>query len=165
MEKYRTNPATMRSQYARYTARIKRSLERMRLFLNCALALSVALLAGCNGGTVDQHALQRDAENVGSLASEGRLLAHDVTRGASTGIFVRVHAKELSVAAANLEDALGERPTSPGITADVRKLSRLAGRVSAELERLHLHPTDRRVAASLERPFARAADAADELAK
>ena len=155
----------MSSQYARNTTRIRKALERKGAFLNCALALSVALLAGCNGGTVDHHALQRDAERVGSLASEGRLLAHDVTNGASTGIFVRVHAKELSVAASNLEDALGERPTSPGIGMDVRKLSRLAGKVSAELERLHLHPTDPRVAASLEQPFARDADAADELAK
>lgn len=155
----------MSSQYARNTTRIKRALGRNGVFLNCGLALFVVLLAGCNGGTVDEHALHRDAENVSSLASEGRLLAHDVTGGASTGIFVRVHAKELSEAAANLEDALGERPTSPGIEVDVRKLSRLAGKVSAELERLHLHPTDPRVAASLEQPFARDGDAADELAK
>jgi hypothetical protein len=155
----------MSNQYARYTTRIKRALERNGVFLNCALAFSVALLAGCNGGTVDEHALHRDAEKVGSLASEGRLLAHDVTRGASTATFVRVQAKELSVAASNLEDALGERPTSPGIEVEVRKLSRLAGKVSAELERLHLHPTDARVAASLEEPLARDADTAGELAK
>jgi hypothetical protein len=80
-------------------------------------------------------------------------------------MFVRVHAKELSLSASDLEDALSERPTSPGITADVRRLSRLAGKVSDELERLHLHPTDRRVAAALERPLANDADAAEQLAK
>jgi hypothetical protein len=130
-----------------------------------ALAFLVLALAGCNGGTVDKHALQRDAENVASLASEGRLLADDVSRGRSTKYFVRVHAKELSRKASNLEDALAERQTTPGITSDVRKLSKLAGKVSRELERLHLHPTDRGVAVSLKKPLSDDADAADKLAK
>jgi hypothetical protein len=125
----------------------------------------VFALAGCNGGTVDKHALKRDAEKVGSLATEGELLANDVSRGASTKYFVRVRAKELSGAASDLEDALAKRPTSPGITSDVRKLSKLAGKVSRELEQLHLHPTDRGVAASLKRPLTDDADAADKLAK
>lgn len=129
------------------------------------LALLAAVVAGCNGGTVDKHALKRDAEKVSSLASEGGLLANDMSKGASTKYFARVHAKELSRAASNLADALGKRPTSPGITPDVRKLSRLAGKVSGQLEQLHLHPTDRRVAKSLEQPFKDDADAADKLAK
>jgi hypothetical protein len=130
-----------------------------------ALAFLVLALAGCNGGTVDNHALQRDAENVASLASEGGLLADDVSRGRSTKYFVRVHAKELSRKASNLEDALAERPTRPGITSDVRKLSKLAGKVSRELERLHLHPTDRGVAVSLKQPLSEDANAAGKLAK
>lgn len=129
------------------------------------LALLAAVVAGCNGGTVDKHALKRDAEKVSSLASEGGLLANDMSKGASTKYFARVHAKELSRAASNLADALGKRPTSPGITPDVRKLSKLAGKVSGQLEQLHLHPTDRRVAKSLEQPFKDDADAADKLAK
>jgi hypothetical protein len=129
------------------------------------LALLAALVAGCNGGTVDKHALKRDAEKVGSLASEGELLANDMSKGASTKYFARVHAKELSRAAADLADALGKRPTSPGITPDVRKLSKLAGKVSGQLEQLHLHPTDRQVARSLEQPFKDDVDAADKLAK
>jgi hypothetical protein len=130
-----------------------------------SLAVLVFAVTGCNGGTVDTHALQRDAENVASLASEGGLLADDVSRGRSTKYFVRVHAKELSRKASNLEDALAERPTSPAITSDVRKLSKLAGKVSRELERLHLHPTDRGVAVSLKQPLSDDADAADKLAK
>jgi hypothetical protein len=129
------------------------------------LAFLVLALAGCNGGTVDRHALKRDAENVASLASEGGLLADDVSRGRSTRYFVRVHAKELSSKASNLEVALAERPTSPGITAEVRKLSKLAGKASRELEQLHLHPTDRVVASSLKQPLSDDADAADKLAK
>jgi hypothetical protein len=137
----------------------------MKLVRGVALALLVFALAGCNGGTVDRHALKRDAENVASLASEGGLLADDVSRGRSTTYFVRVHAKELSRKASNLEDALAERPTTPGIRSDVRKLSQLAGKVSRELERLHLHPTDRGVAVSLKKPLSDDAHAADQLAK
>jgi hypothetical protein len=129
------------------------------------LALLAAVVAGCNGGTVDKHALKRDAEKVGSLATEGELLANDVSRGRSTKYFARVHAKELSRAAADLADALGKRPTSPGITPDVRRLSRLATKVSGQLEQLHLHPTDRQVAKSLEQPLNDDADAAGKLAK
>ena len=131
-----------------------------------ALALMLVLaLSGCNGGTVDEHALKRDSEKVGSLASEGSLLANDVSKGASTKYFVRVHAKEMSQAASDLQNALAIRPTSPGIKRDVRKLSKLAGKVSEELERLHLHPTDRGVAASLKEPLKADADAADQLGK
>jgi hypothetical protein len=130
-----------------------------------ALALLVLGLAGCNGGTVDKHALKRDAEKVASLATEGELLANDVSRGRSTKSFVRVHAKELSGAASGFQASLAKRPTSPGITTDVRNLSKLAGKLSRELEQLHLHPTDRNVAERLKQPLKDDADAADKLAK
>jgi hypothetical protein len=131
----------------------------------CATVFLVAALTGCNGGTVDRHALRRDAEKVASLATEGELLANDVSKGASTKPFASVHARELSEAASKLSDALAERPTSAGIERDVRKLSRLAARVSRHLEQLHLHPTDRRVAESLKQPLSRDAEAADQLSK
>jgi hypothetical protein len=131
----------------------------------CAAALLVLVLTGCNGGTVDRHALKRDAEKVSSLATEGELLANDMAKGASTKYFARVHAKELSRAASDMADALSQRPTSPGIESDVRKLSRLAAKVSRQLEQLHLHPTNRAVAKSLEQPLTDDADAADELSK
>jgi hypothetical protein len=129
------------------------------------LPLLLLALSGCNGGTVDQHALKRDAEKVGSLASEGVLLAHDVSKGATTKPFASVHAQELSGAASDLADALGKRPTSPGITAQVRKLSRLAAKVSGELAQLHRHPTDRAVAKSLEQPLNDDVESAKKLAK
>jgi hypothetical protein len=129
------------------------------------LILLVLALSGCNGGTVDKHALKRDAEKIGSLATEGGLLANDVSKGASTKYFTRVHAKEMSRAASNLADALAERPTSPGIEPDVLKLSKLAAKVSDQLEQLHLHPTDRAVARSLKQPLMDDADAADKLSK
>ena len=130
-----------------------------------ALCLAAAALAGCNGGTVDKHALKRDAEKVGSLATEGELLANDMSKGASTKYYARVHAKELSRAASNLADALSERPTSPGIAAKVHKLSRLAAKVSTQLEQLHLHPTNRAVAKAMKQPLKDGADAANRLSK
>jgi hypothetical protein len=141
------------------------AVSRLAVKRLSALAVMLATVTGCNGGTVDKHALKRDAETIASLATEGQLLANDVSQGASTKYFARVHAKELSRAASNLEDALSERPTLPGVEADVRKLARLAGKVSAELEQLHLHPTDRAVAELLEQPLQDDADAADELSK
>jgi hypothetical protein len=120
--------------------------RRLGAGLAVAVALALLTLTGCNGGMVDQHALKRDAEKVGSLATEGELLANDVSKGASTKYFARVHAKDLSRAASELADALGKRATSAGIEAKVRRLSRLARKVSGELEQLHLHPTDRDVA-------------------
>jgi hypothetical protein len=130
-----------------------------------AAAALVLVLAGCNGGTVDPHALKRDAEKLSSLATEGELLANDVSKGASTEYFTRVHSKELSEEASHLADALAERPTSSGIEPKVRKLSRLAGKVAASLEQLHLHPTDRGVAKSLKDPLSSLADDADQLSK
>src|SRR5436190_22231461 len=134
----------------------------IRAFALCVLAV---VLAGCNGGTVDKHALKRDAEKVGSLATEGELLANDMSKGASTKNFARVHGKDLSRAASNLADALAERPISPGIEADVHKLSRLVAKVSGELEQLHLHPTNRAVAKAMKKPLSDDADAADRLGK
>jgi hypothetical protein len=130
-----------------------------------ALILLGLLLSGCNGGTVDQHALKRDAEKVGSLATEGQLLANDVSQGATTEPFARVHAGELARAASDFADALSKRPTSPGIEPEVRELAAVAGKVSDDLERLHLHPTDRAIAHSLLQPLGDDADAADKLTK
>jgi hypothetical protein len=130
-----------------------------------ALALLVVMLAGCNGGTVDAHALKRDSEKVSSVASEGVLLAKDVSEGASADNFARVHAKELSQFASNMADALATRPVAHGIEQKVHKLSRLAARVAAQLEQLHLRPTDRSLAKSLEQPLSDDADAAKKLGK
>jgi hypothetical protein len=131
----------------------------------CAVGLLVLALTGCNGGTVDQHALKRDAEKLSSLATEGHLLANDMRKGASTKYFARVHSKELSRAASDMADALSQRPTSTGIEPDVRKLSKIAGTISRHLEQLHLHPTDRDLAASMQKKLSDDADAADELSK
>jgi hypothetical protein len=131
----------------------------------CLVGLFVLALTGCNGGTVDHHALKRDAEKLSSLATEGHLLANDMRKGASTKYFARVHSKELSRAAADMADALSERSTSSGIEADVRKLSTIAGTISRHLEQLHRHPTNRDLAAAMQKKLSDDADAAEKLSK
>jgi len=126
---------------------------------------AVLVLAGCNGGTVDKHALKKDSESIASVATEGGLLAHEAAIGESTGPFTRVQSKTLGRRASNLSDALGKRPTSLGIETKVRSAGKLAGLVADQFERLHKHPTDRAVAHSVEDALGPLADQADKLAK
>lgn len=114
------------------------------------LAASAALLAGCNGGTVDRHALTNDAATVDSMSCEGALLAHDVAHGKTTVFFAREQAEELRIQSSNLADALAERHALAAIEQKVRAKSRDAAKLSETLQRLHDHPSDRSVAASVE---------------
>jgi hypothetical protein len=114
-----------------------------------AVAACAVLLAGCNGGTVDRHALTNDAASVDSMACEGALLAHDVAHGKTTVYFAREQAEALRVQASNLADALAKRKALVSIERRVRTESKDAATLSAALQRLHDHPSDRRVAASV----------------
>ena len=132
----------------------------------CLVAVvAAALLAGCNGGTVDQHALKQDSKTISSLATEGGLFAGQVARGESTGPYTRIQSDNLGRLAANLADALGRRKTSPGIEPKVRTAGRLAAQVAEQFKALHDHPTDRAVARSVQQAFGPLADHADKLAK
>ena len=121
---------------------------RSRFLVVAALA---ALLAGCNGGTVDRHALTNDAATVDSIACEGALLAHDTARGKTTAFYTREQANELRIQSSNLADALSRRPTKASIERKVRAKAKDAGRVAIVLRRLHDNPSDRTVAANVER--------------
>jgi hypothetical protein len=112
------------------------------------VTLLAVLLAACNGGTVDRHALKQDSDAIDSLACEGALLANDVGKGATTHNFVEVHAGELAQTASNFADALSERPTLPAIERDVRAEARKAGQIAGLLDRLKEDP-DRPAAESL----------------
>jgi hypothetical protein len=115
-----------------------------------AVAACAVLLAGCNGGTVDRHALTNDAASVHSMACEGALLAHDVAQGKTTVYFAREQAEALRIQASDLADALARRKALVSIERKVRAESRDAAKLSATLQRLRDHPSDRRVAASVE---------------
>ncbi len=111
-----------------------------------AAAAAAALLAGCNGGTVDRHALTNDSSTIDSIACEGALLAHNAARGKTTAFFAREQAEELRIQASNLADALAKRKTLASIEQKVRAKSRDAARLSTTLQRLHDHPSDRHIA-------------------
>ena len=113
------------------------------------LLFVLLLLAGCNGGTVDLHAIQNDSEAIDSLACEGALLANEVAHGATTGAFTRVHAGELAMRASNFEDALSQRPTTPGIEKAVRAEAKKAGKIAGLLSALESDPGDAQRGAEL----------------
>ena len=115
------------------------------------IAACAALLAGCNGGTVDRHALTNDAATIDSIACEGALLAHDVAQGKTTSNYTREQAEELAIQSSNLADALAKRPALPSIEQRVRAKAKDAAKLAATLHRLQDHPSDRDVAASVER--------------
>jgi hypothetical protein len=112
-------------------------------------ALLLVVLSACNGGTVDLHALKQDSDAIDSLACEGALLANEIANTASTTPFSRVHAGELAVRASNFEDALSERPTTPGIEKAVREEARKAGAIADLLDQLESNPADVQLAARL----------------
>jgi hypothetical protein len=115
------------------------------------LVIGAMALAGCNGGTVDRHALTKDSSTLDSIACEGALLAHDVARGRTTVYFAREQAEELRIQSSNLADALSRRKTVAGIQQQVRKKARDAARLASTLQLLHDHPTDRSVGAAVQR--------------
>lgn len=120
------------------------------------LIIATVLLTGCNGGTVDRHALTNDAATIDSIDCEAALLADGIAQGGTTRFFAREQAEELQLQSANFADALAHRPMSPGLEQRVRAKARDAAILAARLERLHDHPTDREEAARLAEIFKRA---------
>ena len=119
------------------------------------IAACAVLLVGCNGGTVDRHALTNDAATVDSIACEGALLAHDVAQGKTTRNYTREQAEELAIQSSNLADALAKRPALPSIEQRVRAKAKDAAKLATTLRRLQDHPSDRDVAASVEQQLAK----------
>jgi hypothetical protein len=114
-----------------------------------ALLGLACLLVGC---APDEPAKQ--AEEIGSIAAEGALLAHDAAEGSSTKIFVREHA-----------EALDRRLGKTRSVVDDRRLASLAASVSDELVRLAEEPGDERRTRSVEQSLERRAKEAAELAE
>jgi hypothetical protein len=84
------------------------------------------------------------------MACEGALLAHDVAAGKTTVYFAREQAEELRIQSSNLANALAKRKALVSIERKVRAKSKEAANLSSILQRLHDHPSDRGVAASVE---------------
>ncbi len=118
--------------------------------------LGVILLAGCNGGTVDRHALTNDAATIGSINCEAFLVARAVGRGRVTRAYAREQADALRLQAANLADALGTRPAASGLERRVRTAGRSAGVLADRLRRLRDHPSSRGTGVELAQQFRKA---------
>jgi hypothetical protein len=121
-----------------------------------AVVALILVVTGCNGGTVDRHALTNDASAIDSMICEAALLANAVSRHRATVFFIREQAEELNLQASNLAHALSIRRTSPGLEPRVRKKARDAGRLASRLQKLHDRPSDRTTGRTLEREFKRA---------
>jgi hypothetical protein len=122
-----------------------------------AWLLAVALtVAGCNGGTVDRHALTNDAATIDSINCEAWLLADAVARDRVTTYYSREQAEELAVQAANFADALAHRRTANGLERRVRAKAQEAATLSSRLWRLHDHPANRDAARTLSGRFKQA---------
>jgi hypothetical protein len=113
-------------------------------------------VAGCNGGTVDRHALTNDSSTIDSINCEAWLLSGGVARKRVTTYFAREQAEELAIQAANFADALAHRPTGSGLEPRVRAKARDASTLASRLWRLHDHPTDRDGARGLSARFKKA---------
>lgn len=121
-----------------------------------AVVVLVLLLAACNGGTVDRHALTNDAATIDSINCEAWLLSDAVARGRTTSQFTGEQAEELGIQAANFADALGRRPTAEGLQRRVREKARDAAALAGRLRRLKARPADRALGAKLAVQFKRA---------
>ncbi len=116
----------------------------------CVLAVA-AVLAGACGVPQD---VAKQAEQVGSIAAEGALLARDVRQGESTATFARVHAEALREKLAPLAKAI-----------EHDELGGVARVVDARLGSLERHPADSNRAAAVEDALHEAAEQADEIAR
>jgi hypothetical protein len=117
---------------------------------------AVLVLAGCNGGTVDRHALTNDAATIDSINCEAWLLSRAVARDRVTTNYAREQAEELALQAANLADALAHRPTTAGLEPRVRARAKDAATLASRLRQLQSDPTDRDGAKTLAGAFKRA---------
>lgn len=122
---------------------------RSRLSRLLRICVVVFVVAGCNGGTVDRHALKNDSATLDSVACEGALLAGDVARGRTTTYFAREQAEVLRIESSNFADALSRRKALPSIERQVREKAKHAAVLAVTLQRLHDHPSDHAVGAAV----------------
>ena len=113
------------------------------------LAAATLLLAGCAS-----HSVKKQAGDLGSIAAEGTLVAHDASEGSTTDNFTRVHGRALRDLAKKVQDA----PAAPAV-------GQLASRIAGDLDELADHPGEEGRAARIERGLERAAKQAGDLEK
>ena len=117
-------------------------MRRLTMF-----AAATLLLAGCGS-----QPAKKQAGDLGSVAAEGALVAHDASEGSTTDNFTRVHGRALRDLAKNVQDA----PAAPPV-------GRLAARIVADLDALADNPGDEQRAGRIKRDLERASKQANAL--
>jgi hypothetical protein len=113
------------------------SMSPCRAPLLALTVILVVLCAGCgSGGSLGAQALSRQSKSLRSEAAEGALLAQDAVSGKTTRTYTREHASDLFKAAAQTEATLKAVKTEHALEPELGRLTDLAGRVRADLQRL-----------------------------
>jgi hypothetical protein len=137
--------------------RVMRSRRpRSKRVSRVGLVVVALALAGCNGGTIDRHALTNDGATLDSINCEAWLVSRAASRDRLTVYYTREQAEELALQAANLADALRRRPVDAGLEPRVHARARDASVLASRLWRLHASPADRDGARELSDAFKQA---------
>jgi hypothetical protein len=136
----------------------ERALHRGAAAAIAALALA---LSGC--GTLDRDAVGTEVDRIGSASAEGMLLAHEAAQGRTFSSYVEIHAAELSSQAQKALKKLQDVPAEHGLGHAAGSAIGFAGQVADQLDQLHEHPGDRKVAAGVERELRRVSNQVDQL--
>ena len=141
-----------------------RRIAQGRLASCAGIATLLALvlpLAAC--GPLDRAELKREVESIGSLASEGELLAAEVARDRTKTTFVRVHAGELESAAQDSAEKLNDATPGAELSDEIERAVRLASDTSDALGQLAVSPGDEATGRSVQLELNRLSNDADDL--
>jgi hypothetical protein len=130
--------------------------------VSAAAALALAF-GGCAEQTIDTKALKTEAQKVASAASEGSILADQVTKGRMKESFVQVEAADLANDAAKSQQDLEPALATPGLKSTVEKLQSVAEDTSVELRGLETNPRDLDRLAAQAKRLAELRDAASKV--
>jgi hypothetical protein len=111
------------------------------------------------------YRLEKDADSLASIATDGVLLADGVADGQMTTAMARTHSQELATEAEKLAQVLASTDPETALRRKTRALTQLATRVANQLRSLADKPTNRQAAAGVRSSLANAADAASKLAE
>lgn len=129
-----------------------------------ALAVLAIALAGCGGPMTDDE-LERGVGTLGSLASEGELVARGVQNDRTKTTFVRVQLRDLSDDAEHEAEKLSDSEDATG-NADVKAQAiQLASDISSALGELQVDPRNPALARDVGDRLTKLAGEADALAE
>jgi hypothetical protein len=134
---------------------------RARMLLAIVVALPVAL-TGC--GRETRHDVRISVEQIASIASEGSLMADDLSKGRTKTTFVRVHGEDLSSQAEHESEKLNDAPIDPDLDARRQRAIELASDIGGAIDDMRVSPQDRAQARENELKLQRWGDEARKIA-